>query len=201
MSMRISNRKLWPTLAAFLTFAFLLGVGIYRAMPAGESKSMIGGSFELTDHRGQRVTQAAYAGSHMLIYFGYTYCPDICPFGLQNMMAAYDELPESRRRKVIPIFITVDPERDTVQVMAGYVVLFHPDLIGLTGNRAEIDAAANAYGIYHAKAQEGGNGADYLVDHTALFLLVGPDGNHIRQFGHDASQEEIAAGIAEVLDP
>ncbi|MEZ5863347.1 MAG: SCO family protein [Geminicoccaceae bacterium] len=109
------------------------------------------------------MTEADFAGRATLVYFGYTFCPDVCPTGLATMMAAYDALTPEEQAKVVPIFVTVDPERDDVAAMASYVALFHPALVGLTGTVEETDAAAAAWRVYHRKAESGAS--DYLVDH------------------------------------
>jgi cytochrome oxidase Cu insertion factor (SCO1/SenC/PrrC family) len=112
----------------------------------------------------------------MLIYFGYTYCPDVCPTELQTMSDALDKL-GATGEAVQPIFITVDPERDTVEHLADYVTAFHPRLVGLTGAPDEIRRVATAYKAYYAKAGIDG-GEDYAIDHTAFIYLVGKDGRY-----------------------
>jgi protein SCO1/2 len=204
MQVLASRRNLTLILAALLVLITIIGIGTYRLLPAGQAggtgRALIGGPFALTDHHGRQVTEATYAGRYMLINFGYTYCPDICPLGLQTMMAAHDALPAEMRERVVPIFITVDPERDTVEAMADYVGLFSPDLIGLTGTSKETDAAAKAYRVYHSKVKDEATSADYLVDHSAFFYLMGPDGSYVSHFSHSVTPEEMAAGIEQALE-
>ncbi|NJO38948.1 MAG: SCO family protein [Rhizobiales bacterium] len=204
MQLTASRRDLTLIFAGLLVLVTILGIVAYRLLPAGQStgtgQALIGGPFTLTDNHGQKVTEATYAGRYLMVYFGYTYCPDICPLGLQNMMAAYDALPADMREQVVPIFITVDPERDTVEAMADYVGLFSPDLVGLTGSQQETDAAAKAYRVYHAKVKDEATSADYLVDHSAFFYLMGPDGSYVSHFSHSATPEEMTAGIEDALD-
>jgi cytochrome oxidase Cu insertion factor (SCO1/SenC/PrrC family) len=157
-------------------------------------KALIGGPFELTDDDGRRVTDESYRGSWMLVYFGYTYCPDICPTGLQTVAQTLDILPEEVAARVTPLFITVDPERDTPALLHDYVELFHPRLIGLSGTVAEIDAVKQAYRVYAKKAGEG-DGDDYLVDHSTFTFLMDPEGRYVAHFGHGATAEDIAARI------
>jgi protein SCO1/2 len=126
----------------------------------------------------------------MLIYFGFTYCPDICPNDLQNIGLALDQL-GAAGQKVQPLFITVDPERDTVEHLKDYVPLFHPRLIGLTGDAAAIHAAADTYKVYYAKVPNE-RGDEYTVDHTAFIYLMGVDGNYLGFFPAGTSPERIA---------
>ena len=170
------------------------GVKLPRAQGA-----QIGGPFTLINHRGEPVTEATFSGRHMLIYFGYSFCPDICPTSLQTMAAAYDLLSAEEQAEVEPIFITIDPERDTVEAIADYVSLFHDDMIGLTGNVEQIDAAADAYRVYHAKNVVDEGSDEYFVDHSSFYYVMGPDGRYVTHFGHDATEEEMAAGIREAL--
>jgi len=142
------------------------------------------------------VTERSFAGRYMLIYFGYTYCPDVCPMSLATMIQALDLLPPAQAQRVVPIFITVDPERDTVEQLAAYAPLFHPRLVALTGSAEAIAAAAHAYRVLYSKA---GDGPDYLVDHSSFLYLMGPDGAYERHFHASASPKRIAEGLEEAL--
>lgn len=134
----------------------------------------VGGPFTLTDTAGATVTDATFRGRWMLIYFGYTYCPDVCPTELQTIAAALDQM-GAQADKIVPIFITVDPDRDTPAHMAEYVKLFHDRLIGLTGTTEQVAAAAKTFRVYYAKTQSK-TASDYLMDHSSFVYLVGPDG-------------------------
>ncbi|MEM9439771.1 MAG: SCO family protein [Pseudomonadota bacterium] len=192
-----------------ITFSvlILLGIGgvLATLMLSGHQnqvsagKPLIGGPFELIDHRGETVTEATYAGRYMLVYFGYSYCPDFCPMSLQTMTAAYDLLSAEEQAKVEPIFITVDPERDTVAAIADYVSLFHEDLIGLTGSVDQVNGASKAYRVYHAKAVDSASSAEYLVDHSSFYYLMGPDGDYVQHFGHDTVEEDMATRLREII--
>ena len=163
-----------------------------RSMAGGEA--LVGGPFTLVDQHGEERTEQDFAGRYMLIYFGYTYCPDFCPMSLSNMTQAMDLLPPEAADQVVPIFITVDPERDTVEQLAEYAPLFDPRLVALTGSPEATKAAAQAYRVYFAKA--GDRDADtYLMDHSTFIYLMGPDGRYVRHFSHSAAPEEIAEGI------
>jgi protein SCO1/2 len=160
---------------------------------AGNGPVVIGGPLRLTDHTGRAVTDASYRGRFMLIYFGYTFCPDFCPTSLQIMAEAIDQLGPAGER-VQPILITVDPERDTAAHLATYVPSFGPRMVGLTGSAAEIAAAARAYRVYYKKAKIEGL-ADYGMDHSSVIYLMGPDGKYLTHFTHQATPEQVAAGI------
>lgn len=182
--------------------AYTLGMGPFAgklgAVAESQGKALVGGPFSLVDQTGKRVTEADFAGRAELVYFGYTYCPDVCPTGLATMMAAYDELSPEEQAKVAPIFITVDPERDDVAAMASYVALFHPALIGLTGTAEEVDAAASAWRVYHRKAEnEAASG--YLVDHSAFTYLMNGRNEYVTHFSHGVTPDEMAKAIRKAL--
>ena len=155
----------------------------------------IGGPFVLTNHNGQEVTEAAFSGSYMLIYFGYSFCPDVCPTELQNMAVAMDEMGKNAE-KVTPIFITVDPARDTVAFIKDYVEAFHPKMVGLTGPQENIDKAARSYRVFYAKVDDESS-TEYLMDHTSYVYLMGPDGKFVTMFGANTPPEEMAAAVAQ----
>jgi protein SCO1 len=167
-----------------------------RSMAGGEA--LIGGPFTLIDQHGAEVTEQDFAGRYMLIYFGYTYCPDVCPMSLANMTQALDLLPPDEAEQVVPVFITVDPARDTVEQLAEYAPLFHPRLVALTGSPEAMKAAAQAYRVYFAKAGDDDSDA-YLMDHSTFIYLMGPDGRYVRHFAHNAAPEEIAVAIEEAI--
>ncbi len=184
--------------ALVLALALALGAGWYLSHSGGRSspqrQALIGGPFTLVDQHGQKVTDQSFAGRFMLIYFGYTFCPDVCPLSLSNMVQAIALLDPDQAERVVPVFITVDPARDTVQQMAEYAPLFDPRLVALTGSADEIKQAAKAYRVYYSKVENGDSG-DYLMDHSAFIYLMGPDGRYRRHFGHDAAPEKIAEAL------
>ena len=139
------------------------------------NRETIGGPFALVDHTGKPRTDADFRGKLMLVYFGFTWCPDICPTDLQNIGLALDELGDAAD-KVQPLFITVDPARDTPEHLRDYVPMFHPRLIGLTGSAAAIHSAAAAYRVYFAQVPLKGD--DYTVDHSSFIYLMGADGKY-----------------------
>ena len=158
----------------------------------------MGGAFTLTDHNGRRVTDAAFAGKYRLVYFGFTSCPDVCPVDMQVIGAGlrqFEAEDSARASRVQPLFITVDPARDTPQVLRTFVAHFHPRMIGLTGSEAEIAEAARKYRIFYERG-EAGAGGGYQVDHTRMMVLYGPAGEPIAMVPHDQG----AAGVAAELD-
>jgi len=161
-------------------------------------KAAVGGPFTLTDHTGRRVTDKDFRGKFMLVYFGFTFCPDVCPSGLQVMAAALDELGPKAER-ITPIFISVDPERDTPEQLAQYVPSFHPRLVGLTGTPEEVQAVAKAYRVYYRKVKDEKSTAEYTVDHTSIIYLMSPEGEFIAHFTHATPASVMADKLAKVL--
>ena len=160
----------------------------------------IGGPFSLTDHHGNRVTEATLIGHLTLVYFGYASCPDVCPTELQNMGAALDLLAAGDPGKIRDIqilFITVDPARDTVAALGDYMTNFHPKASALTGSADEIAAAAKAYRVYFSRVDAEQGSEAYLMDHSNIIYLMGRDGKFLAHFGFGASAEQIAARLRE----
>ena len=160
------------------------------AVPGGVS---VGGPFSLTDEHGAHVTDASYRGRWMLVYFGYTFCPDVCPTDLQHIATALDRL-GPQAASVAPLFITIDPARDTPATLAAYTALFDPRIIGLTGTAAQIAAAAGAYRVYYAKVTPKGS-ATYAMDHSAFIYLMGPHGKFRALFPQDTTPQQLADAI------
>ncbi len=160
----------------------------------------LGGPFSLVDQHGKNVTDADFRGRFMLIYFGYTYCPDVCPTELQDMGLALDAL-GAAGDSVQPVFVTIDPERDTVAALAHYADLFHPRLVALTGTSEQVAAVAKAYGVYYARseAEPGASEGEYLMDHSTFIYLMGPDGGYLARFPHGTSTDALAEGILNFL--
>ncbi|HEV2079134.1 MAG TPA: SCO family protein [Allosphingosinicella sp.] len=157
----------------------------------------LGGPFTLTDHNGRQVSDRDFEGKHRLVYFGFTYCPDVCPVDLQTIGQGLRKLEKSDpavAAQVQPIFITVDPQRDTPAVLKEYVKAFHPRLIGLTGSPDQIASVVKAHGSYFARQGEGG-AKDYLVDHMRVVLLFGPKGEPIAIIPHDKGAEALASEL------
>jgi protein SCO1/2 len=178
----------------------ILGYWTWRGQTR-DAPPPIGGSFSLTDQFGQTRTDADFRGQFMLVFFGFTHCPDICPVELQTMSDALDLLGAEAGR-VTPIFVTVDPERDTPEVLREYASHFHPRLVALTGSAEDIGAVARAYRVYYAKAtgtQAPADPADYLMDHTAIIYLMGPDGLFYTHFSPGTSAADLAEALADIV--
>jgi protein SCO1/2 len=159
----------------------------------------VGGPFELTDQSGHRRTDADFRGKLVVLYFGYTYCPDVCPTELQSISLALDKL-GAAAEAAQPLFITVDPERDTPARLADFVSSFHPRLIGLTGSLAEIRKTAIAYKTFFAKHSIATPG-NYSVDHTGFIYLVSKDGRYLGFLPPGLAPGAIADAIRTRLGP
>jgi protein SCO1/2 len=199
--------------AFFIAFFLLLSavaIGLWFsgslpdvAQPRSESSSVlagvpqIGGPFTLTDHNGNTVTDDDFQGKFMLIFFGFTNCPDVCPTELQTFSVAMEELGDESD-EVVPIFVTVDPSRDTPEIMKEYVTTFHPSIVGLTGSEEAISDIKKQYRVYSQK-QDNDDPDYYLVDHTSFTYLMGRDGDLITVFSFGVPPEEIASKIREQL--
>lgn len=156
--------------------------------------------FDLVNQAGRRTTDRDFAGQLLLVYFGYTFCPDMCPTALSVMAAAMDELGEPLAGRVQPILITVDPVRDTPAVLAGYVGLFHPRLIGLSGTPAQIARTAAHFHVHYRKVPAA-DSADYLMDHTGFIFLIGENRKIIRVFGQFSAPDDVADAVRRQLTP
>lgn len=173
------------------------GASVAQIEPAAGTAlagAQIGGAFSLTDHNGDAVTEQNYAGSYKLVFFGFTSCPDICPAGLEKVTAAMNAL-GPKADLVQPLFITIDPDRDTPDVMKEYVEMFHPRLAGLTGSTEQVDAVAAAYKVYAAKA-EGSSPDNYVMNHSAYTFFMAPDGQPLTMFG---AEDTPAAMVKDML--
>ena len=179
--------------AACAAIAAFLWIG-----PSSVQAATVGGPFQLVDHSGQTVTEESFDDRYLLVYFGYAYCPDICPTELLIMGQAVDELGDLSN-EVQPLFITVDPARDTVAALAEYVPAFHPRLVGLTGSDEQIHDAAKAYRVYYRLNEPDENGA-YLVDHTSYIYFMDPDGDYLTHFVFGQGPEKMAEVMRKHLD-
>jgi protein SCO1/2 len=164
---------------------------------ATSGKALIGGPFTLIDQHGKTVTDQDFRGRFMLVFFGFTHCPDICPAELQVMSQSLEAL-GPQGADVVPIFITLDPERDTQAVMADYVKNFGARFVGLTGSPEAIAAAAKAYRIAYAKFQEQ-NASDYSIDHSALVHLMGKDGEYVTHFAYGTPADKMTETLRRYL--
>jgi cytochrome oxidase Cu insertion factor (SCO1/SenC/PrrC family) len=197
-------------LIAFIVLALIvIGIGAYFYSRGAASppptpgtktgQALIGGPFALVDQQGKRVTDQDFRGRYMLVYFGYTHCPDQCPLDLDTMSQALDRMPADLAARVQPIFITVDPKRDTQAVLRDYAGHFHPRLEALTGNDDEVAAAVKAYRVYVHLGEPQGNGGDYPVDHSAFTFLMGPDGGYVAHFSPGTTPDDMAKRLATLV--
>lgn len=191
--------------AILATLATLIGPAAMAAdHPAGDEpqpaqQATIGGPFVLRDHLGRVVYDQDLRGKFMLVYFGYTFCPDVCPTTLQTVSQVLDLLGPPQAGKVWPLFITVDPERDTVKVLHDYVQAFDPRIIGLTGPVPYVESVIQKYRIKVARVPTEGVPGGYTMDHTSSVILMDPYGEYVRRYPHGMPPEEIAADLKERL--
>ncbi len=157
----------------------------------GSGKALVGGPFSLVDQTGKRVSDADFRGRYLLVFFGYTYCPDVCPAALQVISAALDKLGPAGD-VITPVLITIDPARDTAEKMGAYVKSFHPRFVGLTGTPAEVSAAIKAYRVYAKKVPDERNPADYTMDHSSIVYLMGPNGGLVA-FSPEITKADVLA--------
>jgi protein SCO1/2 len=195
MRRRRERNGLVLVVSVFAGFLFAGAGFLWWAGATPEEAAPIGGPFRLVAGDGRTVTDQDFRGKYLLVYFGYTICPDICPTTLQSVVTALDRLGEKADR-LQPVLITVDPTRDTPPVMAQYTAAFSPRLIGLSGSEEQIAAVEREYRIYTAFHPDG---AGYAVDHSSALFLMGPDGRFIARLKAEASAPEIASDLVRRL--
>ena len=181
--------------------ATVLAAVLVVSQPAAHtttSSVTIGGPFSLTAPDGMTVTDQTYRGKWLLVYFGYTFCPNTCPTTLLEIATALERLGPNAA-KVQPIFITVDPKRDTPDVMAKYTQSFDPRIIGLTGSPAQIAAVAREYGVYYVAHKSGDGVNDYTMDHSTYLYVMDPGGEFVQAFDADTPADRIADRLFHLL--
>jgi protein SCO1/2 len=194
-------RRILPfrPLAAALALALLSACGSGAASDPAEGPlagAAIGGPFELVNSTGETVRWTDFDGKYRVVYFGYAYCPDVCPLDVQRMMQGYNSFKSDEPElaaDVQPIFITIDPARDTPEVVGEFTSAFSDDLVGLTGTPEQVDQAAKAFAVYYSKGEEGPSG--YLMDHSRAAYLMGRDGAPIALLPVDQSSDNVAAEL------
>ncbi|MDP6405898.1 MAG: SCO family protein [Alphaproteobacteria bacterium] len=197
----MQRRFVFPVLAIVLLLAGSLTWSAFQRLsepPAVTSPIPVGGAFALVNHLGRTVTDADFRDRHLLVFFGYVFCPDVCPTAMSTITDALEWL-GSLGAKIQPLFISVDPDRDTPEVLNSFVENFHPSIVGLTGSPEQIAKVAKGYHAYFMKVLEGEEGEepdeDYLMYHTSNLYMMAPGGKFLARFRHDISPDELAAGL------
>lgn len=186
-----------------LTLAILASFALAACQPATPDTpplagTKIGGPFALVSETGTNVTQKDFEGQYRLMYFGYTFCPDVCPVDVQKLMQGFSKFEKAdpiAAAKLVPMFITIDPQRDTPAILTQFTNAFHPRLIGLTGTAAQIEAVAKTFAVVYQKG-EGTSPTAYLMDHSRTAILFGPKGEPLAIISNDGTPDIIAGELA-----
>ena len=191
------SKKFFLTLLSSLLILLVLSIGtglwVYKQTKNNNlnKATLVGGSYSLTDHNGNSVTDKSFSDKFKIIYFGYTFCPDICPTGMAVISQALDLL-GNKAKRIKPIFITVDPKRDNVEIMAEYHNHFHPSFSNLTGTLDQIRRVAKLYRVYYKKS-DASEAENYLMDHSSIMYVLSPEGEYINHFGPEITPAQIEA--------
>jgi protein SCO1/2 len=183
--------------AAVIAYGTVWAVSMRSDAPRTAALPALGGPFKLTDQDGRVVSDADFHGKWVLLYFGYTHCPDACPTAMNTIAQALDQL-GSRREQIQPLFITLDPERDTPAVLKEFTGAFQAGIVGLTGSPAQIQAVAKEYRIDYEKHPVPGSD-DYAIDHSSIIFLIDPSGQPLSLFSHETPPDRMARRIKESL--
>jgi protein SCO1 len=195
----MNHSAMLRTFAVALLPVLLAACQAQSSAPAGDpplAGAAIGGPFELVNSEGETVRWSDFDGKYRMLYFGYAYCPDVCPLDVQRMMkgyAAFKREHPDRAADIVPIFVTIDPQRDTPAVVAEFTSAFSDDLVGLTGSPEQIDQAAKAFAVYYARGQ--GTDTNYLMDHSRAAFLIGRQGEPIALLPVEKSAEGVTAEL------
>jgi cytochrome oxidase Cu insertion factor (SCO1/SenC/PrrC family) len=209
------GRKIMSKKAIYFIFFISLcigvgsGVAIKYLSPGPKAKAYevakmgrvsIGGNFDLIDFNGQKISNKDFHGKYLLVYFGFTFCPDVCPTALNHIKEALELLPDNTRKLIVPIFITIDPGRDTIQHLKNYMHQFDDEIIGLTGTEEQIEEAMKQYRVYSKKIENEVERENYLLDHSSFIYFMNKDGEYISHFGHNTSPEKLAEFINDKIN-
>jgi protein SCO1/2 len=184
-------RSLWPAFVPAVSLSLLL---LSMQPLAAQNQTLIGGPFKLTDQNGQAVTDRSFHGKPVLLYFGFTSCPDVCPTDLARVQRIARRVQKAGGPSLTPVFVSIDPERDTPARMKNYVSLFGPDMVGLTGTPAQITAITDRYHVYYKKVPYGKPG-QYMMDHSTFVFLLDRNGRYVDHFGRTADEAQVATQI------
>ncbi|MBF0587800.1 MAG: SCO family protein [Magnetococcales bacterium] len=187
-----------------MLFCAITALAMLTSPPALAEESLpfmpLKGDFDLEDEQGQKVSLKSYRGAYLLVYFGYTYCPDVCPASLGQLSEALWHIPEPKAQRITPLFISVDPQRDNQEHLRIYTDAFHHAMVGLTGSPDNLQQAAKMFGAYYIKGKpEPDDPEDYTISHSSLTYLVGPEGNMLKLFPHATSVKEIAITLDRMI--
>ncbi|RDE25191.1 SCO family protein [Motiliproteus coralliicola] len=200
MAKKLSSIERLALILCGILLALSVGLYLYgQALgPTPEKQSGLGGDFTLQGVNGP-VSLSDFNGKGVVLMFGYTYCPDVCPTGLANLGAAMNRLSEEQQQQVQPIFVSVDPDRDTAERLDDYTRYFYPNAIGITGSKSEIDKVVNAYGAFYRMVEMPDSAMAYSVDHSARIYLIDRDGNLNRLIDHNAPVADLSSAIKALL--
>lgn len=195
--------KLWfllilSTFAIFVSYILYKDIQNEKAKIPQQAVSSLGGDFQLTDHQGRIRTNREFQGKFMMVYFGYRYCPDICPTALTNMTEVLNAL-GPKAKHIQPLFITIDPERDSVKELAEYIINFHDSFLALTGTAEQIEKARSAYKVFAQKVNESNAPDAYVMDHSSIIYVMDRHGKLIAHFNHSTPSVEIVKALRRVL--
>lgn len=200
MSTHILTRRI-AFASIMLIAAAAVAVWALLSTPVGQRSSgvaLVGGPFTMVNHKGETVTEKTFAGKPMLLFFGFTYCPDVCPTELQVMAEALRQLGD-KGADIQPILVSIDPERDTPEVMAAYVANFGDRFIGLTGTPEQVRQMASAYRVFYQKVENKDAPESYLMDHSSIIYLMDTENKFLKHFTYSTDAKALAEGIAGAL--
>ena len=182
-----------------LILVVLIASGAWLSLRQSDERQigseLVGGSFELIDQDRNRITNNSFPNKFKIIYFGFTFCPDVCPMGLTTISEALDSL-GTKAKHIQPIFITLDPLRDTAEVLKSYKENFHESIIFLTGSEEQVRSVAKLYKVYFQKTNDND---DYLIDHSAITFIMAPSGGYLKHFGPNATAVEFSNFFNSIL--
>jgi cytochrome oxidase Cu insertion factor (SCO1/SenC/PrrC family) len=194
----------WVRMALGVLLGVLIAVvGLYLYTPRNEqptasTKLTIGGAFTLTNQDGQTVHDTDLRGQILVVFFGFSHCPDVCPTGLSTITAALNQLSKTKQEHITPLFITVDPARDTPSVLKTYLESFHPRFIGLTGTEQALKVVLDAYRVFR-NATPKNNIGEYMMEHSSIIYIMGKDGKFITHLSHTDTPEVLAQTLDKLL--
>ena len=196
--MKLTKKLKYLYFAIIIVLLFLLSLFLlnysYKKSDL-QQKSLIKSNFNLIDQYGKPISNKTFHGKFTLIFFGFTYCPDICPNTLNKIALAYDLLENEIQKNLKVIFITVDPNRDTSEVLKEYIGVFNPDFIALTGHAEKIKEAAESMGVFYKKSQKDDLNNEYLINHSSIKFLMDPEGEYLSHYSRELSHSDLAKKI------